>query len=794
MTNSGFNRFPKITLNIQPQTKKNIKYIFIIPITVLGVVLSLMATSIILSTYQDYSKIPSLMSSVKEYYANEGSVISDVNGKVIFDYRQRSKKQIIAFDKVPQIMKYAILVREDENLYKSSGLSWKNFSGALLGCIRSKLTGLNSDCRGGSGIYQQLIKNYDNQPNRDVETKYNEVLKSIKLSEEINPDQAVELYLNNMDFGRLSKGVQVGSQSFFGHGIESKELNPAKACFLAIMPNQPTGFTTATRNMINGVPELDKRLTYKWSYVRTLLDNCIDKLSKVAVYPNQPQAITYQEAAIWKSYDIKSAINKEIIDPNSQSKYYIKDYIEDELLRLMPEKFPTRLALEDSLNNKKMNIVTTIDLDIQNKIESIAQSNKSNLLNNNINQFSSAVINTSDSKLVAILGNLDYSKSQVNRLAGDYGYILPGSSTKPYYFAAVFDRGFNPSTVLSDGNYIDPVIGTIRSNDQVGVYSGPITLRYALQQSINTVAEQVMYLNQESKSFAFKTGVKNSVSFAQSLGLKFQNPEANRNCIESVLVALGSCPVSGLSHLNSFATLANNGLNTPIQVIGKVLINKDVFLSNDDFDSKFAKPQQVISESVANQTINVLSDYTTRRTPNSPRLSDAVNYEMNNWSGSNQVAAKSGTAQILYNGSNQSGELAVIGASPKYSTLIWGANVDEKLNKLPTKTGSVGITPIYKQIVESIHENITPTPFKLNGLSSISLNQYTGLVDTSSNYKEILNDTQLDILKQANPYSNNIFSSRTTIDTNTCKSSPIIDNLRFIELANYINSNFKVRC
>jgi membrane peptidoglycan carboxypeptidase len=734
------------------------------------------------------------MNSVKEYYANEGSVISDKNGQVIFDYRQRTKKQIVALDKIPEIMKYAILVREDENLYKSSGLSWKNFSGALLGCIRSKLTGINADCRGGSGIYQQLIKNYDKLPNRDVETKYNEVLKSIKLSEEINPDQAVELYLNNMDFGRLSKGVQVGAQSFFGHGIDSPEMNPSKACFLSIMPNQPTGFTVATRNMINGVPDLDSRLTYRWSYVRTLLENCIDKLSKIAVYPNKPQAITYQEATKWKNYDITANIKKESIDPNSQSKYYIKDYIEEELLRLLPDTFPTRQTLEDSLNNKKMNIITTIDLDVQNKIEKTAQTNKTNLLSNGINQFSSAVVNTNDSKLIAILGNLDYTKSQVNRLAGDYGYILPGSSTKPYYFAAALDRGFNPSTILSDGSYIDPVIGTIRSNDQAGVYSGPVTLRYGLQQSLNTIAEQVMYINQEGDNFAFKKGVKNSVSFAQSLGLKFQNPDSNKNCIETVLVALGSCPVNGLSHLNSFATLANKGVNSPIQVIDKVLIDQKSYINRETLNDKFSKPQQVINASIANQTINILSDYNTRRTPNSPRSLDAINYEMSNWTGSNQVAAKSGTAQILYNGSNQAGELTMIGASPKYTTLIWGANVDDKLNKIPTKIGSNGITPIYKQIVETIHENITPRPFELNGLTSVSLNQYTGLLDSSSTYKELLTDLQLEALRQSNSFNTNIFSSRTTVDSRTCKSISLFDNIRFVELANYINTSFNVKC
>jgi membrane peptidoglycan carboxypeptidase len=785
-------KLPAIVLNT-PDIKTNIfKKVLFYSAIILIIIAILISAVVINNTRKDYNSIPSLKNSITNYYGKESSVIVDREGKIIFDYRQRSKKEPVDAKDMPELMKYALLVREDENYYNASGFSWKNFAGALFGCTKSKITRVESDCRGGSGIYQQLVKNFDNTATRDVDTKYLELLRSLKASEEINLDDALMIYLNNMDFGRLSKGVQIGSRSYFNHPVNDPKLNPAQACFLAIMPNQPTGYTTATRNMLKGEGDIDPRPTFKWTLVKNIVNSCITKLATVRVRPEKAPIITEKEAEDWIRYDITKDITREIFDANEQAKHYIKDYIEEELLTRFNETFADRSSLENFLYNKKLTIKTTFDSTIQNNLEQIVLNKSATLANDNINQLASAVVDNKTSELLALQGNLDYSKSQINRLTGQYGYILPGSSTKPYYFAGAFERGFNPGTMLQDGQYIDPVIGNVRSNDVVGKYQGNVSMRYGLQQSINTVAEQAMYLNQDGTDFAFKRGVNNSREFAQKLGLQYQENDETKTCLSSILVAIGNCYVQGLSHLNSMATLANKGIYNEIRPLISVKIDNKDLISPANINFKYASNIAAIQEDIANQTMNVLSDYATRRDKNGSRSNDASNYEIDNWTGDNQVAAKSGTAQIWYDNKNTTGELSVIGASNKYSTLLWAANIDEKGTKLPTKVSASGITPIYREIVTSIHKDIKPEGFSKNGLIPTTLDPKTGLLATTG-ITELLTINQVNILKGVvvNPRSD-IFVNRTgVIAQNGCYTElSLFNNFRFDELKNYMNSTF----
>jgi penicillin-binding protein 4 len=777
----------KKTLVRSTFTFRRILYILLLVIACLIIGLSIF---IITYTRSDYNKIPSLKNSILAYYNKESSIITDRNGEIIFDYRSKTKKENLEKEQIPELAKYAILVREDENYYSTGGFSWKNFGGAVIGCIKSRITRDSSDCRGGSGIFQQLVKNYDNPENRDLAAKYNELLRSLKASEEISLDDALAMYLNNMDFGRLSKGIEMGSKAFFSHSVNDQQFNPAKACFLAIMPNQPTGFTTAVRNQILGNGDSDSRPTFRWSYAKRLIDDCIDKLASSKVISYKSPIITAEEAKKWKKYDLIGSVSKQVYDPNNQAKYYIRDYIEEELLTRFKEQFPNRDTLESMLYNKNYDIRTTFDIKLQNKLETTIKANKDKLLQAEINQFSSSVINNQTSELLAMQGNLDYGESQINRLTGQFGYILPGSSTKPYYFASAFNQGFNPATVLQDVSYIDPVIGNIRSNDIVGKYQGYVSMRYGLQQSINTVAEQALYINQDGNDFAFKTGVRNSVDFAKTLGLKFR--DGQDQCLEKIDIAVGACYVQGLSHLNAFATLANEGVYNEVKPLIKITLNEQDYVTTEAINSKYVSKKVVADKAINNQIMNVLSDYVTRRDPAGSRSSDAYNYEIPGWKDENAIATKSGTAQIYYGDKNQNGELTVIGGSKNISTLLWAGRVDDKNNKLPIKSGSSAITPIYSELMSKYHEGITPVGFSKAGLIEVKVDPLTGFLAENGN-KEYMTQKQIDILKNVtiNP-SASIFTNRTSVirDGSCNKALKVIDHFRFVEAQREAQARF----
>ena len=112
---------------------------------------------------------------------------------------------------------------------------------------------------------------------------------------------------------------------------------------------------------------------------------------------------------------------------------------------------------------------------------------------------------------------------------------------------------------------------------------------------------------------------------------------------------------------------------------------------------------------------------------------------------------------------------------------------------MPLLTGSSGITPIFKSIVTTIHENITPVTFDYQGLNKIDLNRASGLITSKNDSSELLTPKQNDILK--NVKINNlktIFDNRTGYASfGNCNLSLLLfDQYRFVELKNTMQTQF----
>ena len=106
-------KLPVIILNT-PDLKKSVFKRFAFNIVIILIIITIIVSAIIINnTRKDYNTIPSLKNSIINYYGKESSVIVDRNNKIIFDYRQKSKKEPVLSKDMPELMKYALLVRED---------------------------------------------------------------------------------------------------------------------------------------------------------------------------------------------------------------------------------------------------------------------------------------------------------------------------------------------------------------------------------------------------------------------------------------------------------------------------------------------------------------------------------------------------------------------------------------------------------------------------------------------------------------------------------------------------------
>jgi penicillin-binding protein 1A len=740
-----------------------------LPIMLIAIVLILSLVTI--KVFVDFRNAPNVKEKINKDFNKEGSVITDRNGNIIYDYKQDAKKEKILLSEIPLVAQHALIVREQDRFYKDpNGIPWYNLGGAILDCSFNIITRNNESCRGGSGLFQQIVKNTTGNDDQSITRKYNELLQTMKVSEDLTKDDILEIYFNNITFGRNSIGVQSGSKLFFGHGVNEKQKNellPHKACFLASMPNLPDSYTTAVNNKL-AKPELEsKQETKRWSYLKKIIDDCLDKLSTIELKEGQKPILNKEDATKYKAIPFEEYGFIEQGSLQANNKYpYLVEYIEQELDKKFSTYFTSQNNLRNSLLQGGYNIKTTFDLKQQDKLEKTVENNKGRVSWGGVNMFGSVVLDTTSSEVIAFMGNFESGK--VNTVTGNFSYMQPGSSSKPYYYASAFNRGFNPATIMPDVKYVDPYIQKTRYNAIVGRNDGPVSIRYALQSSLNTVAEESMYLSQNNtSSYGSSEGPLNAVNFAKQLGLKYNPNETD--CLATTLVAIGSCNVNTLSHANAMATVLNNGQYNEARPIIEIKNKDSIVVSKSDVNKAY-KSNQAIDSTVARQTTNILTDYETRRS--GILANSAPNFELQGWFGDNAVAAKSGTAQVDINGVNSVGDLSAIGGSPYYTVLAWTGKVNDKGGSTTHALGDSGstIVPIWQRIMSSMHEGVTPKGFSKEGLIATKVDAKTGLLandKTVASKNEYLNQNQISILNQVNGISftdkDNIFKTRTVV-------------------------------
>ena len=129
-------------------------------------------------------------------------------------------------------------------------------------------------------------------------------------------------------------------------------------------------------------------------------------------------------------------------------------------------------------------------------------------------------------RVLAMVGGFSFDQSQFNRAT--QAYRQPGSSFKPLVYSAAIDNGYTPSTVVVDAPIeIDQGQGAgvwRPENYSSGKYQGPVTLRNALRQSLNTVTVRLAQdigmplIGEYAKRFGVYDELPNYLSYALGAG------------------------------------------------------------------------------------------------------------------------------------------------------------------------------------------------------------------------------------------------------------------------------------
>ncbi|MBR2143664.1 penicillin-binding protein 1A [Anaerovibrio sp.] len=490
--------------------------------------------------------------------------IYDIKGNEIAVVHAEEDREPATIDKVPNHLKNAFLAVEDARFYQHIGIDVRGIMRALWENIRHQ-----SVMEGGSTITQQLARNYYLTQEQSYHRKIQEMFLALKIEHRHTKDEILELYLNQIYFGRGAYGVQAASKAYFGKNVEDLDLN--ECAMLAGIPKSPNYYSP--------------------------MDNMEAAQERKAVVLNQMAKYGYISASTAQKTAAEEVHLAKPVPKEGKANYFV-DYV----IQTMIDKYGA-----DGLYKGGLKIYTTLDMDAQQAAEEAMKNLPEMKDANGLKQPQGA--------LVAIDPHTGYIKAMVGGRGTDMfnraalAERQPGSAFKPFVFAAALEAGYTPSTVVDDSPL--NIYGWSPQNYNRG-FSGSVPLQYACEQSLNVATVRV----------AQDVGIDKVINLAREMGISTIVMEGDKNDV-NLSTALGGMTkgVTPLELTSAYCTFANKGRYVKHTAIAKVLDRNGNVLEAYPMPDK---TKQVLKEKTADYLNTMLRGVVARGTGTAANINETV--------------------------------------------------------------------------------------------------------------------------------------------------------------------------
>lgn len=535
----------------------------------------------------------------------QATQIYDRTGEhLLYTIAADEKRTLVSIEEIPQNVIDATVTAEDRNFYNHHGISFKG----ILRAVFQNIIELDATGQGASTITQQLVKNAILTTEKTYSRKFKEIILSLALERRYAKEEILQMYLNEIPYGSTNYGVESASQAYFGKHVS--DLTLAESATVAAIPNRPTA-------LLNNPDLLKERRDW-------ILDGMVEL-----------SYITQEEADAAKAEETPVSLHVgDITAPHFV--FWIKEQLE--------ETYSEREVEQGGLK-----VISTLDYDKQILAETAVKNGiDTNGASAGFNNSGLLALDPKTGQVLAMVGSVDYFNEEIDgQVNVTVQPLQPGSSIKPIIYAAAFEKGYTPNTIVWD---VDTVFPTATGNYEPKNYSGTtlghMTLRKALQGSLNIPAVKTLYL----------VGVEHALDFAERLGYTTFEDRSRFG----LAIVLGGGEVKMLEHANAYAAFANQGKQSDVVGILKVerMASGEVL---EEWKAEEHVPEQVIDNNVAATITNVLSDNNAR----------AYIFGATNWLtlGSRPVAAKTGTT-------NEYKDAWTMGYTPSLVAGVWVGNTD----------------------------------------------------------------------------------------------------------------------
>ena len=670
------------------------------------------------------------------------STVYDADGNKTAELvAEGTNRTYVKLENIPKQVQEAFIAIEDERFYEHNGID-------LQGIVRAGVKFVTSGFKktqGASTITQQLLKNNvfdfmsEDTMLDKIERKLQEQYLAVKLEDIMSKDEILESYLNTINLGQNTLGVQAAANRYFGKSVS--ELDISEAAVLAAITKSPTEY--------NPIKHPDKNKERRASVLQNMLDQgyisqsqyesalADDVYARISEHNEESQS-----ANSVYSYFVDAAINqvqKDLVEKAGYSETQAFNALYSSGLKIYTTQNPdVQTALDEEFSNAEnfpanskvaiewaMSVVTpdgeTTNYSQEMMFKYYKEQNSSyEPLYNSEEEAQAAIdgyvatLNISDDDTVyektsmiiqpqASMVIMDQSTGDVVAMIGGRGEKTanktlnrvtdalrnPGSTFKivAAYAPAFEELGYGPGTVQYDGPFAyteGGKVGRLVNNwDKKNQYRGWTTLREAIARSMNIVAVKTI------------TDVTPTVAIDYLLRFGFTSLQLEgANSDYGQALALGGLTngVSNLELTAAYAGIANGGAYNSPKMYSKVVDND----GNVILDNTTSEPTQVISEQNAWLLIDCMKDVVTGAggTSSAAKISNMT------------TAGKSGTT-------SENRDVWFVGMSPYYTAGIWvGYDNNGYKHELSSKAGETSFhKKLWSKVMSRVHQGLENKDF-----------------------------------------------------------------------------------
>ncbi|GHE30087.1 penicillin-binding protein 1A [Vulcaniibacterium thermophilum] len=559
------------------------------------------------------SDLPADVEALRHVEMQEPMYVYSRDGKLMALFGE-TRRYPVKIEQVPKRLKQAFIAIEDARFYEHGGVDYKGVARA----VWLLLTTDDRRVPGGSTITQQVARQFFLSSEYSIKRKLAEMLLAMRMEKELSKDEIFELYLNKSFFGNRAYGVAAAAEFYYGKTLDQLTLdemaslagipkfpssgnpisNPVRAkirrdYILQRMAElrfiTPAEAAAAQRAPMHAAPHERPVQVYapyvaemvrqemiarfgaealtKGYHVVTTIDPAMQAAADKAV---RDGLTAYDRRHGWhgveRTFELAAdetpdAIARRLRGIPAQGELLpaiVIDKSGDGVRVVLADAQVIALGAGQGWNGRSPgSLVKRGDLvRVRRQASDGKATGEARYALDQVPRAQAALVSldANTGAIVALTGGYSFAANKFNRVT--QARLQPGSSFKPFVYAAAFERGYNPASIVLDAPVVfrDRRGRTWRPQNDTGNFAGPMRLREAMVQSRNLVS--VRLLDAIGVDFARK--------YISQFG--FEEAELPPN----LSISLGTPSLTPLSIARGYAVFANGGFRVEPWVIDTV--------------------------------------------------------------------------------------------------------------------------------------------------------------------------------------------------------------------------------